>query len=61
MEYRNEEEKPSMPKEGHMLRGMGVDDMKGEAMPIAYGQASKEGCKRDNGRISSQFKDYHWE
>jgi hypothetical protein len=60
-QYENEVEKPAMPMEGHMESGMGMYDFKGECDPIAYGQASEEGCKRDMGRMKSQFKDYNWD
>lgn len=59
--YRNEVEKPEQPAQGHMLPGMGTKDFKGEAMDIAYGQASKKGCDADNKKINSQMKDYHWD
>ncbi len=62
--YKNEVEKPSIPPfntiapESNM--GMGMDEWKDQADPIAYGQASEAGCKSDRGKIQSQFKDYHW-
>lgn len=63
--YKNEVEKPAMPAFNHINAkenmGMGMQSWKGEADPIAYGQASKEGCKSDDKRINSQFKDYHWD
>lgn len=59
--YKNEVEKPSMPSEGHMEHGMGMESFKGEADPIAYGQASKKGCMSDQKKIMSQGKDYHWD
>ena len=59
--YRNEVEKPSLPHEGHMMKGMGVHDYKAEADVIAYGQAGGPGCKSDDKKIHSQFKDYHWD
>ena len=63
--YKNEVEKPEMPPFGHISAeenmGYGMRDWKGEADPIAYGQASMEGCKMDEKRIHSQFKDYHWD
>lgn len=59
--YENEVEMPSVPSEGHMLPGMGMHDFKGECDPIAYGQASAEGCKSDMKKIMSQMKDYHWD
>lgn len=64
--YRNEVEKPAMPMEGHpgpgqgAMPGMGCMDFKGEADPIALGQAGGPGCKSDEKKIHSQFKDYHW-
>lgn len=59
--YENEVEKPVAPKEGMAMAGMGMHDFKKEADPIAYGQASMEGCRADEKRMSAQFKDYHWE
>lgn len=59
--YKNEVEKPAMPMEGHMERGMGFESFKGECDPIAYGQASEKGCKSDMKKIMSQGKDYHWD
>lgn len=59
--YRNEVEEPQVPSEGHMDHGMGCHDMKGEAMPIAYGQAGEAGCASDSKKIKSQFKNYGWE
>lgn len=59
--YKNEVEKPEMPMEGKMIPGMGMGDFKGEGDPIIYGQASKEGCTKDMGKMKSQMKDYHWD
>ncbi len=59
--YEHEVEKPAMPSEGHLDRSMGLGEFKGDADPIAYGQASREGCKKDMGKIKGQFKDYHWD
>jgi hypothetical protein len=63
--YKNEVERPPEPPFGHISArenmGTGMDEWKGEADPIAYGQASKEGCSSDRGKINSQFKDYHWD
>jgi hypothetical protein len=63
--YRNEVEKPAMPPFGHISAmenvGEGMDEWKGQADPIAYGQASEEGCRSDRGKLHSQFKDYHWD
>lgn len=65
--YRNEVEMPEMAAMAHpgMDQGamppMGMHQFKGEADPIAYGQASSEGCKADEKRMHSQFKDYHWD
>lgn len=63
--YKNEVERPPPPAFGHIdamqNMGMGMHEWKGEADPIAYGQASSEGCKSDEGKIHSQFKDYHWD
>lgn len=63
--YRNEVEKPEMPAFNHISpmqnMGYGMHDFKGEADPIAMGQAGGPGCKQDESRIHSQFKDYHWD
>ena len=40
--------------------GRGCMDLKGDADPIAYGQAQGH-MKEDHRRIESQFKDYHWD
>ncbi len=58
--YRHEMEEPKMPKHGHQESGMGCDSFKGEADPIAYGQAGAQ-YKEDNKKIESQMKHYHWE
>ena len=58
---KNEVEKPSVPKEGHLEHGMGMHEFKKEADPIAYGQASGPGCKSDSNKIHSQMKQYHWD
>jgi hypothetical protein len=58
--YEHGEDKPSQPKQGTLEKGMGCYDFKAEAMDISYGQAGKEGCKADNGKIESQMKNYHW-
>lgn len=62
--YKHEMDEPAQP----MMReispmenmGMGMHDFKGEAHPIAYGQAGEAGCKSDEKKIHGQFKDYHW-
>lgn len=59
--YKHETDHPKMPHEGHMLSGWGMHDFKGEADPIAYGQAGTEGCRSDEKKMHSQFKDYHWD
>ena len=59
-QYENEVEKPHVPKHGHQMSGMGLDSFKGEADPIAYGQAGSQ-YKEDNRKIEAQFKHYHWE
>ena len=59
--YRNEVEKPEMPHQGHMESGWGCMDFKGEADPIAMGQAGGPGMKSDEHRIHSQMKQYHWD
>lgn len=58
--YRNEVEKPEMPHEGHMEKGMGCHSFKNEADPIALGQAGAAGYKSDEGKIHSQMRNYHW-
>ena len=59
--YKNEVEKPALPMEGRMMKGMGMEDFKGDCDPIAYGQASKEGMNSDDKKMMAQFKDYHWD
>lgn len=59
--YKHEEDKPALPKEGHLMGGFGCSDFKAEADPIAYGQAGGELHKKDMGKIESQFKHYHWD
>ena len=59
--YKNEEDRPSIPAHGHQMEGCGVNDMKGDAMSIAYGQASVSGMKSDEKKINAQFKDYGWD
>lgn len=59
--YENEVEKPSLPQEGRMLKGMGCDDFKAQADPIAYGQAGGNLYKQDMGKIMGQMKQYHWD
>lgn len=61
MKMKHEVEMPSVPAEGHMEHGMGCHEFKGEADPIAYGQASKEGCASDNKKIMGQMKHYNWD
>jgi hypothetical protein len=64
--YRNEVEMPEVAAMAHPGMGqgdkpdMGCCDFKGEADPIAYGQAQGH-MKEDQNRIHSQFKDYHWD
>lgn len=58
--YKNEEDKPSPPKEGKLSRELGCDDFKNEAMDISYGQAGKGGCSKDSGKIKGQMKQYGW-
>ncbi len=64
-QYENEVEKPSLPHEGHLsdigLHGSGLHEFKRECDPIAYGQASEEGCRADSKRLASQARDYHWD
>ena len=65
--YKNEVEKPEMAAMGHEgpgmadRPGMGCMDFKGEADPIAYGQAGGPGMKSDHSKIEAQFKEYHWD
>ena len=63
--YKNEEERPATPPFNHISAmenmGEGMHDFKGDGDPIAYGQASEEGCRSDRTKIHSQFKDYHWD
>jgi hypothetical protein len=58
--YKNEVEEPALPMEGAKTHSCGCADFKAQAMPIAFGMASKEGIAADEKRMSSQFKDYHW-
>lgn len=60
--YKNEVDKPGMPSMAHKnAKDMsGMEDFYGQCDPIAYGQAGEQGCKSDDRKISSQFKDYHW-
>lgn len=60
MEYKNEVEKPAPASQGSKESSMGCGEFKKQAMEIAYGQASSAGYKSDEGKISSQMKDYHW-
>ena len=60
-QYENEVEKPHVPMSGHMLRGEGLHEFKGQADPIAYGQAAGPGFKSDNRKMNSQMKHYHWD
>lgn len=57
-QYEHEVEKPAMPKQGHMAKGMGMHEFKGDADAIAYGQAGKAGCAADSKKIMSQMKHY---
>jgi len=59
--YEHEVDKPAMPKEGHLIADQGMREFLKDADPIAYGQASMEGCKADHKRMTSQFKEYHWD
>lgn len=59
--YKNETDKPHVPKHGHQEMGMGCHDFKGEAQDIAYGQASEKGCKSDAKKMSAQMKHYGWD
>lgn len=60
-QYEHEVEKPHLPEEGHMPKGMGCHEFKGEADPIAYGQAGGPLSMKDQKKISGQMKDYHWD
>lgn len=59
--YKNEVEKPEMPSEGHLEKGMGMKEFKEEADPIAYGQAGMKGCHSDQKKIMEQMKHYGWD
>lgn len=59
--YEHETDRPSLPKEGRMEKGMGMESFKGDCDPIAYGQAAKSGMASDKSKISSQMKQYHWD
>lgn len=58
--YRNEVDRPEQPAQGHMEKGMGMKEFKGQADDLAYGQAGEAGCKSDQSKIASQMKNYHW-
>lgn len=58
--YKNEVERPEQPMQGHLEKGMGMKDFKGDADDLAYGQAGGAGCKSDDRKIASQMKNYHW-
>lgn len=60
-QYENEMERPALPKEGHMMKGMGCADMKSQADPIAMGQAGGKLHAKDMGKIEGQMKHYHWD
>ncbi len=59
--YKNEMDEPKVPSHGHQESGMGLMDMKKQAMDIAYGQSGEAGCKSDSKKIDSQMKHYDWE
>ena len=65
--YRNQVEMPEMAAEAHAgpgegaMPGMGCMDFKGQADPIAMGQAGGPLGREDERRIDSQFKNYHWD
>ena len=61
--YKNEVEKPAVPMErdSYNAPGMSLHEFKGDADPIAYGQAGEKGCKSDDRKIHSQFKNYGWD
>lgn len=58
--YEHEVEKPAQAPKGHLEGGMGLHSAKGDADPIAYGQAGAAGCKSDQSKISGQMKQYGW-
>lgn len=58
--YRHEEDRPHQPMQGHPEHGHGAEDMKAQAMDIAYGQSGHAGMLADDKRLRSQFKNYHW-
>lgn len=51
----------SHPPVGAAPHMMGCNDLKKEADPIAYGQAGGPLYAKDEGRIHSQMKHYHWD
>jgi len=59
--YKHEEEYPKQPSQGHMIPGFGAEEFKGQADPIAYGQAAKQGMASDMKKIHGQFKNYGWD
>jgi hypothetical protein len=65
--YKNQVEMPEMAAMSHPgvgqgdKPGCGCMEFKGQADPISYGQAGGPGCKSDESKIHSQFKEYHWD
>ena len=60
--YRNEVEEPHQPMERHdNPRNMGMSDFFNQADPIAHGQSCGPDERKDDQRISAQFKDYYWD
>lgn len=61
MPYEHEVDMPHIPRKGKNEPMMSLHDYKGEAMDTAYGQAGEDGCKADEKKIHSQFKNYGWD
>lgn len=59
--YKHEVDEPMVPPHGDQEGGMGLMEMKKEAMDIAYGQAGEAGCRSDMKKMSAQMKHYDWE
>jgi len=59
--YKHQVDEPRVPAEGHMESGWGCASFKDQADPISYGQAGVPGCRSDEKKMHSQFKDYHWD
>lgn len=59
--YEHEMDRPSIPRKGKNEPMTNAHDFKSDAMDTAYGQAGMAGCKADEKKIHSQFKNYGWD